>query len=460
MLKKIVFVLFLFTLFPVQATFAQTTVIVPRLIVDEIASAPSVKLNRSRGLNMLNEIKDEIKQRYYDKNFRGINLDERFKVAAERIKTMETNAQIFRVIAQVLLEFNDSHTRFYPPSRANRVEYGFSMQMIGNQCFVVDVTKDSDAETKGLKVGDIIVGVGDFAPTRETLWKMNYFFYNLDPQTSIKLYVLNSDRTEREIQIKSIFKTIKDRENEAKKRWNEKRENPYKCQEINSETIACKLETFSVDKKYIDKMMKEASGHNKFILDLRGNSGGYVKIEEYLIGHFFDRDVRIGNFVMREKATELIAKTQKGKVFGGEFVVLIDSDSASASEVFARVIQLEKRGKIVGDVSAGAVMTSNFITMSNVRGVPDSQTVSLFGLNITVADLIMRDGKRLENAGVIPDFPVGPTGKALFEKTDPVLAYSATLLGAKLTPEDAGKFYFLTKKPEESDKEVSGEEDN
>ncbi len=39
-------------------------------------------------------------------------------------------------------------------------------------------------------------------------------------------------------------------------------------------------------------MMKEVGVHKKFILDLRGNGGGYVKIEEYLTGHFFDRDVK------------------------------------------------------------------------------------------------------------------------------------------------------------------------
>jgi len=453
MFKKLTFTISLFALFLIQSTFAQ-------IAIDQVASPASAKLNRSRGLNMLDEIKDVIKERYYDKNYRGINLDERFKTAAERIKTMNTNSQIFRVIAQVLLEFNDSHTRFVPPSRANRVEYGFSMQMIGGNCFVVDVKKGSDAEAKGLKAGDIIAGIGNIAPSRETLWKMNYLLYSLDPQESVKVYVLNADRTEREIEIKSTFKSIEDREREAKKKRKEKQENPYKCREINSEAIACKLETFSVDKRFIDKMMKEVGGHKKFILDLRGNGGGYVKIEEYLTGHFFDSDMKIADFVMRHSSKERIARTQKGKIFTGELVVLIDSDSASASEVFARVIQLERRGKIVGDVSAGAVMTSNYITMANARGVPDSQTISLYALNLTIADLIMRDGKRLENVGVIPDYPVGPTGKALFEKTDPVLAFSAELLGTKLTAEDAGKFYFLTKKPEEADEEVSGEGDN
>ncbi len=431
-----------------------------QVIISEVASPANIKINRERGLNMLNDLKDVIKTRYYDKNYRGIDLNEKFKAAAERIKKLDTNWQIFRTIAQVVIEFNDSHTRFYPPNRANRVEYGFSMQMIGNTCFVVNVKKGSDAETKGLKVGDIIAAVGQFTPTRENLWKMNYVLYALDPQESIKLYVLNADRTEREIEIKATFKSIEERQKEAEKRRKEKKENPYKCQEINAELIACKLLTFAVDKKYIDKMMSEVGTHKKLILDLRGNGGGYVKIEEYLTGHFFDRDVKIATFVMRDKTKERIAKSQKEKVFKGELIVLIDSNSASASEVFARVIQIEKRGRIVGDLSAGAVMTSNFITMANARGVSDFATYSFFGLSVTIADLIMSDGNRLENIGVIPDHPVGPAGRALFEKSDPVLAFSAQLLGTNMTSDEAGKFYFLTKKTEDEDDEENDDSEN
>ena len=82
MLKKLVFTLSLCALFLIQSSFAQTT------RIDQVASPSSIKLNRSRGLNMLDEVKDVIKLRYYDKNYRGMNLDERFKTAAERIKTM------------------------------------------------------------------------------------------------------------------------------------------------------------------------------------------------------------------------------------------------------------------------------------------------------------------------------------------------------------------------------------
>lgn len=427
----------------------------PQRRVDESASPASIQLDRERGLNMLDEIKDLIKQKYYDKKFHGINLDERFKITRERIKTLNTNSQIFRAIAQVILEFNDSHTRFFPPSRANRVEYGFSMQMIGDKCFITSVKKGSDAESKGVKVGDQIVGIGDYNPTRKNLWVINYLIYALSPQPGLTLKLLNSDNSKKELDIYSTFKSIEGRRKEAEKRRKEKEQAPYICKPVNNEAIACKLYTFSVDKSYINKMMNEVKGNKKLVLDLRGNGGGYVDTEVYLTGHFFDRNVKIGDFVTRDKTKERIAKPQKEREYTGELIVLIDSNSASAAEVFARVIQIEKRGIIVGDVSAGAVMTSNFMTMTNSRGVSGYETFSVYGMNITIADLIMSDGQRLEKIGVVPDHPVSPSGKALFEKSDPVLSYSFKLMGTELSAENAGKFYFLSSKAEDEDEETN-----
>jgi C-terminal processing protease CtpA/Prc len=444
--KRLVFIIVL-VIFSILPGFSQ---------MSEIVSPEDVKVNRKRGISMLDNIKEVIKLYYYDKTFHGIDIDDKFLQATEKVKTLNTNSQIFRVIAAVVLELHDSHTVFYPPARSSTVEYGFTMQMFGNKCLVTDVKKGSDAETKGLKTGDVISGIGRYNVNRNNLWELQYNLYSLDPQPRLRIFVLNPDNTERELILQASFKTLVERSKEIEKRRKEKAEDPYRCQKIDSEVIACKLKTFSVDKKYIDSMMSEASHYKKFILDLRGNHGGLVKIEQYLTGHFFDREVKIGTFVSRKKSEDRFAKPNKERAFTGELSVLIDSNSASAAEVLPRVIQLEKRGKVIGDTSAGAVMTSWGISMLNRRGWG---TFSGYGLNLTIADLIMSDGKRLEKTGVIPDELILPSGRELAERSDPALAYAAKLFGAQLTPQEAGKFFFITKKPENEEKDDDDDDD-
>jgi carboxyl-terminal processing protease len=419
--------------------------------IDVVSSPEDSKLNRSRGLNMLDRVKEVVEKDYYDKTFRGIDLDQRFKTAAERIKKLNTNAQIFRVIAQVLLDFNDSHTKFFPPPRAMKVEYGFSLQMIGNECTVVEVRSESDAAVKGVKPGDVVLKINGYVPTRVNLGTIMYLIYQLHPQEQLNLSLRSADGQEREIAVSAKFKTLEQLAKEREKRKSESKQTPFKCKELNAESIACKLHTFSVKTDEIDKMMKEVKRYKKLILDLRGNGGGYVKTEMYLTGHFFDRPVKLGDEVQRKDVKERIAKSLKDKLFSGDLIVLIDSHSASAAEVFARVIQIEKRGKIVGDVSAGAVMTSRFYSFANSRGTWSFGKWSVFGVNVTVGDLIMSDGNRIEGIGVIPDKPVGPSAEALFQKDDPVLAYAASLYGTKLSAQQARQFHFITHRYENHD---------
>ena len=84
--------------------------------------------DRSAGHFMLRKIKDAIKKDYYDPTFHGVNLDERFKAADEKINQATSNGQVFGIIAQAVRSLNDSHTSFSPPPRALRVSYDWQIQ--------------------------------------------------------------------------------------------------------------------------------------------------------------------------------------------------------------------------------------------------------------------------------------------------------------------------------------------
>src|SRR5258708_35748846 len=145
--------------------------------------------DRDRGATMLKIIKEDISKHYYDPAFRGIDLDARFKLAESKIKLTKSNAEVFGVIAQVLLDFNDSHTAFIPPQRQSTIEYGWLMKMFGENGYITEVKPHSDAEAQGLKPGDQVISIDGIRPTRTNTWIFYYLYYRLAPRPLVKLVV-------------------------------------------------------------------------------------------------------------------------------------------------------------------------------------------------------------------------------------------------------------------------------
>jgi carboxyl-terminal processing protease len=140
---------------------------------------------------------------------------------------------------------------------------------------------------------------------------------------------------------------------------------------------------------------------------------------------------------MLERRTErkpLIVKPHHP--FPGKLVVLVDSRSASAAEVFAHVIKMRERGTIVGDRTWGAVMRS--IVHSHQIGL---DRVVFYGVSVSDAALVMADGARLEGAGVAPHEMVLPAAADLAAGRDPALARALALVGLELSSEEAGRLY-------------------
>jgi C-terminal processing protease CtpA/Prc len=92
--------------------------------------------------------------------------------------------------------------------------------------------------------------------------------------------------------------------------------------------------------------------------------------------------------------------------------------------------------KIILLITSGAVMTSRLYDHETGVG-----RVLYFGASVTIVDMVMADGKSLENVGVTPDEKLVPTGADLLAARDPVLARAAALAGVQLTAEKAGSLF-------------------
>ncbi len=397
--------------------------------------------DRESAQAMLDAVKDDIKKNYYDPALRGMDLDSRFKQAQDRLKQATTRDQLMIAVAQLMLELNDSHTFFLPPSRAARIEYGWQMQMVGDTCYVTAVKPKTDAEAKGLKPGDAILSIDGFRPTRDNMWKMLYRYYALMPARFVRLGVQSPGQAQaREVAVEA---TVQQSAAVAPIhdlfiRYLRSEGDLYhdRFVEVGKEMLVWKMPTFAVTKERVDDIMSRARNFKTLVIDLRGNGGGYVMTLERLVSHFFDRDVKIADLKGRKEMKPVLAKTRGGDIFKGQLVVLVDSESASASELFARVVQLEKRGTVIGDRTMGAVMTSR--RYDHETGVG---RVLYYGSSVTIADMMMTDGKSLETVGMSPDELLLPTGADLAAKHDPVLARAAAIAGVQMNAEKAGTLF-------------------
>lgn len=411
---------------------------------DRPAAAQTLDVHKQRGHTMLDVIRKDLEKNYYDPRFHGVDLPATFHAADDKVGQAQSVGQIFGIIAQAMLELDDSHTFFVPPARAARIEYGWQMGMVGERCYVTAVKPGSDAALAGLHLGDEVLAVDGRQPVREKLWLLNYLYYTLRPQAGMTVLVQRPDGKQETLAIKAsvreeklvvdltgddFWREIRDAESEA-------RLHRHRYQDDLADTFVWKMPQFDLDDRDVDRTMARIGARHNLILDLRGNGGGLETTLFRLIGNLFDHDVTIGSIHRRQETKPFVAKTRGEKIYKGRVFVLIDHGSGSAAEVFARVMQLEKRGTVIGDRSAGAVMRSRFHPYRS-----GADRVVFYGASITDADVVMADGKSLEKAGVTPDEMVLPAAGDLAAQRDPAFSRAATLAGLELDPVRAGSMF-------------------
>jgi C-terminal processing protease CtpA/Prc len=395
---------------------------------------------KEHGRMALTDIKKDLKKHYYDTTFGGIDLEAHFDSARNRIDAATSTGQILGIIAETVLAFDDSHTRFDPPIRTVRIEYGWQMQMIGDTCHVVAVRPGSDAEAKGLETGDMVLSVGGWEVTRDNLWKIKYGYYTVRPQPGMRLVVKSKDGRQLQLdvmakitELQRVYDLERDRWKIIRELENESRLRRDSLYQLADSVIIWKMPQWYMSNRDIGRTMDRVRENGALILDLRGNPGGSVSMLQRLTGYFFDHDLTIAELASRKEKKPLKAKTRGKDVFNGKLIVLVDSESGSASEVFARVIQLEGRGTVIGDRTAGAVMQSRFYDHQIGQ-----RRVIYYAVSVTEADVIMSDGKSLERVGVTPNEILLPTMEDLADGLDPVLTRAAALLGVDIDPAEAG----------------------
>jgi carboxyl-terminal processing protease len=162
-----------------------------------------------------------------------------------------------------------------------------------------------------------------------------------------------------------------------------------------------KLESFTESsvKEMDDALMAlHNDGMKSLIIDLRGNPGGLLTSAIAISDRFLPSGTIVStkgrNASDNSKEEANYAQTWKVPL-----VILIDRNSASASEILAAAIQENGRGIIVGERSYGKGTVQTLFPLQTAPA----------GLRLTTAKFYSPEGREMAGAGVTPDLKVDPT---------------------------------------------------
>ena len=274
-------------------------------------------------------------------------------------------------------------------------EYGGIGVVIGadrkNVTRIISVFPGSSAEKNGLQSGDIIKRVNDEDVSALSLSEV-------------------SDRVRGEAGTRVSL--LVERENEEKLFWVER-------SNVSMPTVQSRLIDKNIGYIHIFSFEKQlasvkAQGADRLIIDLRMNPGGLV-----------DTVISIMNQILT-KGRVLSYHTRNGDdrtfdITGIEtplpMVILIDRNSASASEILAGAVQDKKEGIIIGETSYGKGTVQSVIQNGNKSA-----------LKISIAEYRTAAGRIIDKTGITPDIAIKQTGHVFKQEDDNVLKKAIEVL--------------------------------
>ena len=154
---------------------------------------------------------------------------------------------------------------------------------------------------------------------------------------------------------------------------NESADNPFHTFNYSGGVGYLHLPHFTGDTGFLHYLARKLKDPKAVIVDLRGNPGGAVRGLEELSGDFVQKAPTLMADIKLRAKNDTITAVLRSSSFPGPVYVLIDSDSASAAEIFARHFQ-RNGGTVIGDKSsAGSTSPDSFRSSSaSTRSSPSA----------------------------------------------------------------------------------------
>lgn len=322
---------------------------------------------------------------------------------------LDTQKLIYGANRGLVEAAGDPHTSYMDPDEAKEFDKSLSGQIGGgigaeiglrnNKPTIIKPLENSPAQKAGIKAGEVIVKVNDEASSD---WSVEKVVSKIRGEvgTSVKLTLLSGDQT-REVSVV--------RQNIV---------SPAVESEIDGEIGILKVnrfgdDTVSLSRKYASEFVEK--GVKKVILDLRNNPGGTVGAAQGLLGIWLDNQI-----AMTERRGSEIVKTLRttGTPILGNMktVVLINGNSASASEITAGALREYGKATLVGQKSYGKG------SVQIVLGLPGGSQ-----MKVTEARWYTPKGKNIDKTGIEPDVKVDLSSDDVNNNVDPQMDKAKSL---------------------------------
>lgn len=152
--------------------------------------------------------------------------------------------------------------------------------------------------------------------------------------------------------------------------------------------------------KEIVKLKKE--NIDGLILDVRYNGGGSVGEAMEMIGIFVDEGPEAG-IKTKEPKIVYLKDPNRGTIYSGPMLLLVNGQSASASEMLAASLQDYNRAVIVGSPTFGKATMQQMFPLDTMIKKPTQHDLGRDMIKITTGKLYRLNGESAQMTGVLPD---------------------------------------------------------
>lgn len=325
-----------------------------------------------------------VRDNYYDESFNGVQWREYEHKFDSKIKSTE---DAHKYIAQMLKALNDPYTRFLDPRAfqdendaidAKIVGIGISLQQSKDKqpkLSIVRTIEDGPAEKAGVKAGDELIAI--------------------DGESSVGITPEQAANRIRGAAGTPVDLTVKRTEKEIRKVTIVRKEiiiKAVRAKMIDGSNIGMiQLNTFISNDaaKEFRGALRKLSRADGLIIDLRGNPGGLLSNALEIADMLLENGAIVSTISRHGKHTDVATGLPLSKQ---PIAVLMDADSASASEILASALHDNNRAVLVGTKTYGKGL------VQEINKLPGGAAV-----HITVSRYLTPNNLDINKVGVKPD---------------------------------------------------------